>query len=123
MSIRRNTRNINWAVIANAISPEFGNQLSFVQRTDQIQIMAPQFSYRWYPESWILSWGPGYNMPRLYDFDDHTLQNADYQPNVSFQFAKNVSAERERQSLDGAVSRRRFLEDAVEPLGQRQHEP
>ncbi len=91
MSIRRNTRNINWAVIANAISPEFGNQLSFVQRTDQIQIMAPQFSYRWYPESWILSWGPGYNMPRLYDFDDHTLQNADYQPNVSFQFAKNVS--------------------------------
>ena len=91
MSVRRNTRNLNWAVIANAITPEFGNQLSFVQRTDQIQIMAPQFSYRWYPESWILSWGPGFNMPRIYDFDDRSLQNADYQPSVSFAFARNIS--------------------------------
>ncbi|HUQ68142.1 MAG TPA: DUF5916 domain-containing protein [Planctomycetaceae bacterium] len=91
MSIRQNTRNWNWAFIANAISPEFGNALSFVQRANQIQIMAPQFSYRWYPENWIRSWGPGFNMPRLYDFETHALQNADYQPNVSFTFAKNIT--------------------------------
>ncbi|HVH26038.1 MAG TPA: DUF5916 domain-containing protein [Vicinamibacterales bacterium] len=90
MSIRRNSRNINWAVIANAISPEFGNALSFVQRTDQIQIMAPQFSYQWYPEGLIRNWSAGYNMPRLYDFDSHELLEANYQPNVRFQFARNV---------------------------------
>jgi hypothetical protein len=91
MSIRQNTRNFNWAFIANAISPEFGNALSFVQRVDQIQIMAPQFSYRWYPEGWIRSWGPGFNMPRIYDYQERVLQNADYQPNVSFTFAKNIT--------------------------------
>jgi Domain of unknown function (DUF5916)/Carbohydrate family 9 binding domain-like len=91
ISIRRNTRNLNWAFIANGISPEFGNQLSFVQRADQIQILAPQLSYKWYPESWILNWGPGFNMPRIYDFNDHSLQNADYQPNISFAFAKNIT--------------------------------
>jgi uncharacterized protein DUF5916/cellulose/xylan binding protein with CBM9 domain len=91
MSIRQNTRSWNWAFIANAISPEFSNALSFVQRVNQIQIMTPQFSYRWYPESWIRSWGPGFNSPRLYDFTTHQLQNADYTPNVSFTFAKNIT--------------------------------
>jgi uncharacterized protein DUF5916 len=91
ISVRQNGRNINWALIANAITPDFGNQLSFVQRVDQIQIMAPQFSYRWYPEGWIRSWGPGFNMPRLYDYKNHVLQNSDYTPNVSVTFAKNIS--------------------------------
>jgi hypothetical protein len=91
MSVRRNGRNLSWAFIANAISPEFGSELSFIQRVNQIQIMAPQFSYRWYPESWIRNWGPGFNMPRLYDFTTHELQNSDYTQNVNFTFAKNIT--------------------------------
>jgi hypothetical protein len=98
MSIRRNTRNINWAFIANAISPEFSNALSFIQRNDQIQFMFPQFSYQWYPESWIRNWSVGYNMPRLYDYDDKSLQEANYQPNFRVTFARNVS-------VNGNISR------------------
>jgi hypothetical protein len=91
MSIRRNTRHVSWAFIANAISPEFGNALSFVQRNDQIQIMAPQFNYTWFPESWIRSWNLGYNMPRLFDYDDRSLQEANHQPNFRINFARNIS--------------------------------
>jgi hypothetical protein len=53
--------------------------------------VALQFNYQWYPENWIRNWSVGYNMPRLYDFDDHSLQEANYQPNFRFNFARNIS--------------------------------
>jgi hypothetical protein len=88
-SIRHNGRNLDWSFIHNAISPDFGNQLSFVERVDQIQSM-PSVSYRWYPESWIRNWGPTFSNPRLWDFDG-VLQNEDYNPRIAMTFARNIT--------------------------------
>jgi hypothetical protein len=88
-SFRHNGRNLGWSLIHNAISPDFGNQLSFVERVDQIESM-PSISYRWYPETWIRNWGPNFGNPRLWDFNG-VLQNEDYNPRVSFTFARNIS--------------------------------
>ena len=49
MSIRQNTRHFDWASIQNALSPDFGNQLSFIERVDAIAWM-PQIGYQWFPE-------------------------------------------------------------------------
>ena len=106
MSIRQNGRNLSWAFIANAITPDFGSALSFIQRVDQIQIMMPQFSYKWYPGHWIRNWGPGYNMPRLYSFTTHELQNSDYTPNVSFVVREEHHTHGQLQSRHGALPRR-----------------
>jgi hypothetical protein len=89
-SIRQEARNLRWAMIANAISPDFSNALSFVQRNNQISLM-PQLSYRWWPSTWILNWGPSFNPSQLWDFDGVLQNSTRYNPGVSFTFAKNVT--------------------------------
>jgi hypothetical protein len=95
-AIMKTGRNLRYSFISNSLSPDFANQLSFVQRTDQISHMS-NVSYRWWPESWILNWGPGLQYNRLHDFD-WVLQNVDARPNVGFVFANNIS-------LDASVNR------------------
>jgi len=88
-TLRHNGRHLGWALIHNAISPDFGSQLSFIQRVDQIESM-PSINYRWYPESWIRNWGPNFGNSRLWDFKGE-LQNENYSPRVSFTFARNIT--------------------------------
>jgi len=88
-TLRHNGRHLGWALIHNAISPDFGSQLSFIQRVDQIESM-PSINYRWYPESWIRNWGPNFGNSRLWDFKGD-LQNENYSPRVSFTFARNIT--------------------------------
>jgi hypothetical protein len=88
-TLRHNGRHLGWALIHNAISPDFGSQLSFIQRVDQIESM-PSINYRWYPENWIRNWGPNFGNSRLWDFKGD-LQNENYSPRVSFSFARNIS--------------------------------
>jgi hypothetical protein len=95
-AIMKTGRNLRYSFISNSLSPDFANQLSFVQRTDQISHMS-NVSYRWWPESWILNWGPGFRYNRLHDFD-WILQNVDAGPNVNFVFANNIT-------LDASVNR------------------
>jgi hypothetical protein len=95
-AIMKTGRNLRYSFISNSLSPDFANQLSFVQRTDQISHMS-NVSYRWWPESWILNWGPGFRYNRLHDFD-WVLQNVDAGPNVNFAFANNIT-------LDVSVNR------------------
>jgi len=89
VSIRQEGRNWRWQNFTEAISPDFVNELSFTQRVDQIKSM-PNLSYRFWPESWILNWGPSFAVPNTFDFDG-VLQDLAYTPGVSFTFANNIS--------------------------------
>jgi hypothetical protein len=89
VSIRQEGRNWRWQNFTETISPDFRNQLSFIQRVDQIKSM-PNISYRFWPESWILNWGPSFSVPNTFDFAG-VLQDLAYNPGVSFSFAKNIS--------------------------------
>jgi hypothetical protein len=89
LTLRQEARNFRWSFINNALSPDYGSQLTFTQRTDQIQNM-PSISYRWWPSTWLLNWGPGFGNPRIWDFKG-VLQNEDYEPSVSFSFAGNLT--------------------------------
>ena len=88
-TIRKAGRNLDWMFISNTLSPDFANELSFVRRTNMISEMS-SISYRWWPENWILNWGPGIRYNRLNDFDG-VLQNTDTGPSLNFTFAKNMS--------------------------------
>ncbi len=89
ISIRQEGRNWRWQNFTETISPDFVNELSFIQRVDQIKSM-PNISYRFWPESWILNWGPSFSVPNTFDFAG-VLQDMAYTPGVSFTFAKNIT--------------------------------
>ena len=68
-SIADNGRNLSWFAAAFEISPDFDTEVGFVRRVDQRRALG-NLSYRWWPESWIINWGPRSSYGRTYDFDD-----------------------------------------------------
>ena len=88
-SCRRVARNFNWRFIQYDVSPDFGNQLSFIRRVDTINQQGT-VSYRWWPEGRVISWGPEFVHSRLYSFD-RVLQNTDTVGQFDVAFAKNVT--------------------------------
>src|SRR5215203_374350 len=90
-NLRKAGRNVSYSLISNAISPDLRTDVGFVRRTDQRQSLG-NISYRWWPETWLISWAPRVNHMRNYQFDG-TLQEEQSGLTGSFTFAKNVTAE------------------------------
>jgi hypothetical protein len=82
-------RNLRYSLGYESLDPEFGTDLGFVRRTDTRQVQG-EIGYRFWPESWILNWGPSVDVQRLYDHEG-VEQEHSVQPGVNFQFANNVS--------------------------------
>jgi hypothetical protein len=72
------------------MSPEFASQLSFVRRVNTIENRY-NVSYKWWPETWIRNWGPGYNFGWLHDYDKVLQNKTDWNPSIAFVFAKNIT--------------------------------
>ena len=75
---------------SHMVDPDFSTDVGFVRRTDQRGTRGG-VSYRWYPESWIVNWGPSLSYDYLWDYDS-TLQERGITPEINVQFAKNISA-------------------------------
>ena len=106
MSIRQNTRHFDWASIQNALSPDFGNQLSFIERVDAIAWM-PQIGYQWFPEKWIRNWSIRMSPQKLWDFDGILQNDTRWNPGVNFTFARNI---RFNTSISRLMERYRGIE-------------
>jgi hypothetical protein len=89
MNFRRESRNLGYFIAHHEEHPEFATDLGFVRRVDQKATMG-NVSYRWWPESWIVNWGPQLNYDRNYDFNG-ILQNAGPGMQVNFNFARNIN--------------------------------
>ena len=50
-------RHLVGSLYAARIDPDFRTDVGFLQRVDQ-QIGSANVGYRWWPESWIINWGP-----------------------------------------------------------------
>jgi hypothetical protein len=103
VSFRKEGRNLSYSLTHYEIAPGFRTDAGFVQRTD-IQRTQAQAQYRWWPETWILNWGPRVNYARNYDFAG-VLQDIDMGGNVNAQFARNIffnaGANREMERFRG----------------------
>ena len=87
-SISENGRNLSWFAAAFEISPDFDTEVGFVRRVDQRRVSG-NISYRWWPESWIINWGPRLNYGRNWNFDD-VLEDENTRLGVNVNFAKNI---------------------------------
>ena len=88
LQFRRDSRHLNYRLQYNEIDPEFGTAAGFVRRVDMRRFDA-DVEYEWWPESWIISWGPGFRYMRNVDHAG-VLQDEDYRGEVSVRFARNV---------------------------------
>ena len=98
----RGGRHVNWDLFLYEISPDLDTDVGFVRRADVRQGSA-ELGYRFWPETWLISWGPHVGYIRNYDFDG-VLQDENLGFSTEFQFAKNIN-------LSGTVTRdmERFL--------------
>ncbi|MEX0912495.1 MAG: DUF5916 domain-containing protein, partial [Gemmatimonadota bacterium] len=94
--ISQNARNIGWSLGAYQISPEFATDVGFVRRVDEREISG-DVNYRFWPESWIINWGPSLDYARNWNFDE-VLQEEQFGAGLNFSFARNIS-------LNGSLSR------------------
>ena len=89
IAFRRSGRNLSYTVASYAVSPDFKTDVGFVRRTDLRRTLG-NVSYRWWPESWIVNWGPRVSYARNWDFAGVLIdENAQLGVNVSF--AKNIN--------------------------------
>ena len=85
----QNGRNVGWSLNAYQVSPDFRTDVGFVRRRD-LRNVGGNLSYRFWPESWLINWGPSANYSRNYDFDG-ALQDENLRVGIGFNFARSIS--------------------------------
>ncbi len=83
-------RHLRYGFSYGDVDPNFGTDVGFVRRTDTRQV-GGQASYRWWPSTWILNWGPSLGVERIGDHAGVT-QNRDVNGGIDVQFADNINA-------------------------------
>jgi len=86
---RKEGRNLSYSANYFSISPGFRTDTGFIRRVDQRRASG-NASYRWWPESWIRSFGPRLSYERNYTFAG-TLQDRQVGAGGNFSFARNIS--------------------------------
>ena len=87
---RKRGRNLSYSIDAFSLSPDFKTDIGFVRRTD-MQRYDTSIQYQWWPESWVLSWGPQVRYGQNYNFDQ-VLEDENLSAGLSGNFAKNIRA-------------------------------
>ena len=90
INVRKESRNVMVFVASHGFTPDFGTELGFYRRVDYRETEG-NISYRWWPENWIVNWGPRFSYIRTYDYQG-ILQNAAPSGTLNVQFAKNINA-------------------------------
>lgn len=83
-----NGRNLDYGIRHHSTEPGFRTATGFVRRTDTRRTQA-QLGYRWWPQSWVINWGPEVGYGRNYDFAG-VLQDETFELAAGAQFARNV---------------------------------
>ncbi|MDP6579482.1 MAG: FlgO family outer membrane protein [Vicinamibacterales bacterium] len=118
VGMRSQGRNLNYFIAGYTIDPDFNTDVGFVRRRD-IRSITSSLGYRWWPESWLINWGPEVAYTRNYDFADFLVDemrrvgvNLSFARNIRFNASMNRDMERfgginfnkTRYSLGGNVS-------------------
>ena len=85
---RKRGRNLSYSIDAYTLSPDFKTDVGFVRRTD-MQRYDGSVRYQWWPESWVLSWGPEVRYGQNYNFDE-VLEDETARVQLSANFVKNI---------------------------------
>ena len=86
---RLNGRNWTAFLASYTLSPDFRTDVGFVRRVDQKRVQG-RVGYAWWPESWVISWGPNFSIGRNWSFDD-VLEDEGASAGITVTFARNIS--------------------------------
>ena len=81
-------RNLGYSVSHSSVDPDFRTEAGFVRRTDTRNTNG-NVSYRWWPEGWLIGWGPRFRYSRNYNFDG-VLEDEGINGGLNFSFARNI---------------------------------
>ena len=85
----RDGRNLRMRSFVGQTNPDFRTDVGFVRRVDQ-QRTFHNLEYRWFPEHWLIDWGPTLTYERSYNFAD-VLEDEVYDAGLRFGFARSIS--------------------------------
>ena len=115
---RKRGRNLNYSIDAFSLSPDFKTDVGFVRRTDMRRYDG-SVGYQWWPQTWLISWGPearygqNYNFDKVLEDENGSVQlSANFAKNIRYNFTVNQDMERyeginfdkQRYSMFGIVS-------------------
>ncbi len=98
---RHDSRNLNYRVEYDQVDPGFDTAAGFVRRVD-LRRLDTRIQYEWWPEHWLISWGPDLSYMRNVDHSG-VLQDESIDGGVRFRFARNIFL-----NLDGSRELERF---------------
>ena len=87
-NLRKSGRNLSYNLAWYDLSPDFDTDVGFLVRTDQRWGFA-NAAYLWWPESWLISWGPQVTYARGYNFDG-VLEDEATTGGLQLNFARNI---------------------------------
>ena len=88
IGFRRDARHLNYRLQYNVIDPDFDTQTGFIRRVDTRRLDT-DVEYNWWPEHWLISWGPGFSYLRNVDHAG-VLQDEDFRADLNLRFARNI---------------------------------
>ncbi len=86
--IQHNSRNLSAQSFVGIVDPDFRTDVGFVRRVDQ-RLGGVSVGYRWWPEHWLISWGPQVNYQLSYNHDG-IREDESRAVGLNLQFAKNI---------------------------------
>ena len=89
LSYRLNSRHWNSFVALYSLSPDFRHDIGFVRRVDTRRLYS-RLGYNFWPESWVLNWGPSIQYGRNHNFAND-LDDEDVRLGFNARFARNIS--------------------------------
>ena len=89
LSYRLNSRHWNSFVALYSLSPDFRHDIGFVRRVDTRRLYS-RLGYNFWPESWIVNWGPSIQYGRNHNFAND-LDDEDVRLGFNARFARNIS--------------------------------
>ena len=87
---RTESRRLTYNIDSYILDPGFRTEAGFVRRTDEWRTRA-NVNYRWWPENWVLNWGPDATYERNLDRDGE-LQDEVMGAGINVQFARSINA-------------------------------
>ncbi len=89
LSYRLNSRHWNSFVALYTLSPDFRHDIGFVRRVDTKRLYS-RLGYNFWPESWVVNWGPSVQYGRNHNFAND-LDDEDVRLGFTARFARNIS--------------------------------
>ncbi|OLC82676.1 MAG: hypothetical protein AUH72_06135, partial [Acidobacteria bacterium 13_1_40CM_4_65_8] len=103
IGFRKQGRNLSYGISHWEVHPNFGTDVGFVRRVDMRQTNISG-GYSWWPEGWVVNWGPRGYYTRNYDYAG-VLQDEQVNASLNAQLAKNINvsvgANREMERYSG----------------------